>query len=233
MLIDESGRLSFRGEELLENVADRIDFCSLETHSAVVEVETTPQATVADAVAALGGVRNLPDRAARGPRPPSRRRRDPSPRHMGRDAGPRAGPLPEGARDDARARAPRADHGDARAHRRSRVRRRRSLRSTALVSACRSSSRSRPTRRSGRRATPGSRQRARRSSAPFREPACLRTSPPTRTGPSASTSSSAPARSPSRPSCGGTRGCSRGSARSRSASPTPSRAWRTWPPWSR
>ena len=34
-------------------------FCSLETHSAVVEVETSPQPTVANAVAALGGVRNL------------------------------------------------------------------------------------------------------------------------------------------------------------------------------
>jgi glutamate---cysteine ligase / carboxylate-amine ligase len=59
MLIDESGRLSFRGEELLASVGERFDFCSLETHSAVVEVETTPQPTVADAVAALGGVRNL------------------------------------------------------------------------------------------------------------------------------------------------------------------------------
>ena len=59
MLIDETGRLSFRGEEVLASIADRMDFCSLETHSAVVEVETTPQPTVANAVAALGGVRNL------------------------------------------------------------------------------------------------------------------------------------------------------------------------------
>ena len=59
MLIDTDGRLSFRGEEVLENVAERFDFCSLETHAAVLEVETSPQATVANAVAALGGVRNL------------------------------------------------------------------------------------------------------------------------------------------------------------------------------
>jgi glutamate---cysteine ligase / carboxylate-amine ligase len=59
MLIDESGRLSFRGEEVLESIADRMDFCSLETHAAVVEVETSPQPTVANAAAALGGVRNL------------------------------------------------------------------------------------------------------------------------------------------------------------------------------
>jgi glutamate---cysteine ligase / carboxylate-amine ligase len=59
MLVDETGRLSFRGEEVMAAVADRMDFCSLETHSAVVEVETSPQPTVANAVAALGGVRNL------------------------------------------------------------------------------------------------------------------------------------------------------------------------------
>ncbi|MDQ2675680.1 MAG: YbdK family carboxylate-amine ligase [Actinomycetota bacterium] len=59
MLIDETGRLSFRGEEVLESIADRMAFCSLETHAAVIEVETTPQPTVANAVAALGGVRNL------------------------------------------------------------------------------------------------------------------------------------------------------------------------------
>lgn len=59
MLINESGQLSFRGEEVLESIADRMDFCSLETHAAVVEVETSPQPTVANAVAALGGVRNL------------------------------------------------------------------------------------------------------------------------------------------------------------------------------
>ena len=59
MLIDETGRLSFRGEEVLASVAERMPFCSLETHSAVVEVETSPQGTVADAVAALGGVRNM------------------------------------------------------------------------------------------------------------------------------------------------------------------------------
>ena len=59
MLIDETGHLSFRGEEVLASVADRMDFCSLETHAAVVEVETSPQPTVTNAVAALGGVRNL------------------------------------------------------------------------------------------------------------------------------------------------------------------------------
>jgi carboxylate-amine ligase len=59
MLIDETGRLSFRGEEVLAAVGDRFDFCSLETHAAVVEVETSPQPTVANAVAALGGIRNL------------------------------------------------------------------------------------------------------------------------------------------------------------------------------
>ena len=59
MLIDETGRLSFRGEEVMASIADRMDFCSLETHAAVVEVETSPQPTVANAVAALGGVRNL------------------------------------------------------------------------------------------------------------------------------------------------------------------------------
>ena len=59
MLIDETGRLSFRGEEVLASIADRMDFASLETHSAVVEVETSAQPTVANAVAALGGVRNL------------------------------------------------------------------------------------------------------------------------------------------------------------------------------
>ena len=59
MLVDEDGRMSFRGEEVLESVANRMDFCSLETHASVVEVETSPQPTVANAVAALGGVRNL------------------------------------------------------------------------------------------------------------------------------------------------------------------------------
>ena len=59
MLVDADGRLSFRGEEVLESIADRMDFCSLETHAAVVEVETSAQPTVANAVAALGGVRNL------------------------------------------------------------------------------------------------------------------------------------------------------------------------------
>ena len=59
MLIDDTGRLSCRGEEVMASIADRMDFCSLETHAAVMEVETTPQPTVANAVAALGGVRNL------------------------------------------------------------------------------------------------------------------------------------------------------------------------------
>ncbi len=59
MLIDADGRLSFRGEEVVERFGASLGGpCSLETHSAVVEIETSPQPTVADAVADLGEVRS-------------------------------------------------------------------------------------------------------------------------------------------------------------------------------
>lgn len=57
MLIDDGGRLSFRGEEVVESFGELLSgYCSLEIHAAVVEVETHPQPTVAHAVAELGDV---------------------------------------------------------------------------------------------------------------------------------------------------------------------------------
>jgi len=59
MLIDADGRLSFRCEEVVERFEESLGgYCSLETHAAVVEVETRPQLTVALAVAALGDARS-------------------------------------------------------------------------------------------------------------------------------------------------------------------------------
>ncbi|MEJ7875558.1 MAG: YbdK family carboxylate-amine ligase [Solirubrobacterales bacterium] len=59
MLIDADGRLSFRGEEVVERFRESLGgYCSLETHAAVVEIETGPQPTVAQAVAELGKVRS-------------------------------------------------------------------------------------------------------------------------------------------------------------------------------
>ncbi len=58
MLIDSEGRMSFRGEEVLESLAANVGgYCSLETHSAVVEVETSPQPTVLTAVSELSEIR--------------------------------------------------------------------------------------------------------------------------------------------------------------------------------
>jgi hypothetical protein len=46
MLIDADGRLSFRGEEVVERFGESLGgYCSLETHASVVEVETRPQLT--------------------------------------------------------------------------------------------------------------------------------------------------------------------------------------------
>ncbi len=59
MLIDEDGRMSFRGEELMDGLTDLVGaYCSLETHASVVEVETAPQPTVSHAVAELGEMRS-------------------------------------------------------------------------------------------------------------------------------------------------------------------------------
>jgi glutamate---cysteine ligase / carboxylate-amine ligase len=59
MLIDSDGRMSFRGEEVLESLAESVGvYCSLETHAAVVEVETSPQATVLAAISELSEMRS-------------------------------------------------------------------------------------------------------------------------------------------------------------------------------
>lgn len=59
MLIDEDGRMSFRGEEVLEHLTEAVGgYCSLETHAAVVEVETSPQPTVLTAVSELSEMRS-------------------------------------------------------------------------------------------------------------------------------------------------------------------------------
>jgi len=59
MLIDTEGRMSFRGEEVLESLAESVGgYCSLETHAAVVEVETSPQPTVLTAISELSEVRS-------------------------------------------------------------------------------------------------------------------------------------------------------------------------------
>lgn len=59
MLIDADGRMSFRGEEVLESLTDLVGgYCSLETHTAVVEVETSPQPTVLTAVSELSEMRS-------------------------------------------------------------------------------------------------------------------------------------------------------------------------------
>jgi len=59
MLLDEDGRMSFRGEEVLGSLEAALgDYCSLETHAAVVEIETSPQATVLTAVSELSEVRS-------------------------------------------------------------------------------------------------------------------------------------------------------------------------------
>jgi len=59
MLIDAGGQMSFRGEEVLESLTEAVgDYCSLETHAAVMEVETSPQPTVLTALSELSEVRS-------------------------------------------------------------------------------------------------------------------------------------------------------------------------------
>ena len=133
--------------------------------------------------------------------------------------------LPVDLRLDARARPARADLRAARPRRRARTPRPRCARCAACARTCRCCSRSPPTRRSGRAATPASPRRACRSSATFpRVGHPARRSPTTPSTSRRSTCCCAAARSPSRRSCGGTCGCSRASARSRCGSWTPRRA---------
>ena len=59
MLIDAGGQMSYRGEEVLDSLEEAVGGpCSLETHAAVLEIETSPQPTVLTAVSQLSEVRS-------------------------------------------------------------------------------------------------------------------------------------------------------------------------------
>ena len=236
MLLDpHDWSLASRIDDVLPALSRYVaDHAAAETHGSALELASGPHATPLAAAAGAGraarraGGRPRPARAARGGRG------HPPVRAVERRRGLAGRALPVDLRLDARAGAARADVRAARPRRGARTPRRPCARCAGCACTCRCCSRSRRTRRSGRAATPGSPPRASRSSARSRASASrgafdeLRASTSRR-----STCCCAARRSPSRRSCGGTCGCSPGSARSRCASWTRRRARPTTPRWPR
>ena len=165
-----------------------------------------PAAAAAELARPARRARRRP-RAARA----ARRRRGHAPvRAVERRRGLAGRALPVDLRLDARAGAARADVRAARARRGARRRRRPCARCAGCACTCRCCSRWRPTRRSGRAATPGwpsARVPGLRHVPARRHPARVRRATPSTSR--RSTCCCAATRSPSRRSCGGTCGCSR------------------------
>ena len=225
MLLDPSDwSLAPRIDDVLAALPDSLrDHVSSETHSSAAELRTGVHQTVGDAVAELGELRaqlvevvdSLGLAVGTAGHAPVR--------GLAPDGGLVARAPPGGLRLDARARPPRADVRAARPRRAAERRGRASPPSTACARTSRSCSRCRPTRRSGRAATPAWRPRGRRCFRPSRASASRARSGPTASTCAPSTCCSSATPFPTTRTCGGTCARSRAWAPSRSASWTRSR----------